>query len=275
VSGVRRHRGIQVKSPEEVALMREAGLVVGRTLELLRAAVAPGVTTGELDRLAEEHIRDHGAVPSFLGYQGFPATICASVNAEVVHGIPGPRVLDEGDVVGIDCGAVLAGWHGDGDRGVPVGEVPQEVSDLLTATEDAMWAGIAAVRAGARLSDVSHAVETSVRAHGPYGIVEDFGGHGIGTEMHQEPHLLNYGRPGRGPRLVEGMALAVEPMLSLGRHEVSVLEDDWTVVTVDGSATAHFEHTTAITARGVWVLTALDGGASRLGALGVPTPALV
>ena len=255
--------------------MREAGLVVGRTLEVLREAVRPGVTTAELDRLAETHIRDHGAVPSFLGYQGFPATICASVNSEVVHGIPGARALVEGDVIGIDCGAVLQSWHGDAAVTVAVGEVTREVADLLTVTEEAMWAGIAAVRSGARLSDVSHAVESAVRVRGGYGIVEDFGGHGIGTEMHQEPHLLNYGRPGRGPRLTEGMALAVEPMLTLGGHEVAVLEDDWTVVTVDGSPTAHFEHTTAITAEGVWVLTALDGGAARLAAMGVPTPALV
>ena len=259
---------IQVKSPAEVARMREAGLVVGRTLQLLREAVAPGVTPLELDALAEEAIRGAGAVPSFKGYHGFPATICASVNDEVVHGIPGKRRLREGDVLSIDCGAILEGWHGDSAVTVPVGEVAPELLELLRVTEDSMWAGIAAARVGGRLTDISHAIETAVVAAGDYGIVEDYGGHGIGTEMHQEPHLLNYGRPGRGPRLVEGIALAVEPMLTLGAPATRVLDDDWTVVTEDGSGSAHFEHTFALTAQGPWVLTALDGGAERLAALG-------
>ncbi len=276
----RKHqRTIQLKSPADIDAMRAAGLVVGRTLEALRAAVVPGVTTGDLDRLAEDSIRSAGGVPSFKGYQphpsvpAFPASICASVNDEVVHGIPGGRVLRDGDLISIDCGAVLAGWHGDAAITVAVGAVPDEAHALVQATEDAMWAGLAAVRAGGRLTDISHAVETHVHAAGSYGIVEDYGGHGIGTEMHQEPHVLNYGRPGRGPRLVAGMVLAIEPMLTLGAPQTRELDDEWTVATTDGSLAAHVEHTVALTAGGPWVLTALDGGRGRLSALGVTVPA--
>ena len=265
-------RGLEIKTPEQVALMRRAGLLTGQTLELLREATVPGVTTGELDRLAEEHIRSHGGVPSFLGYghPPFPATICASVNDEVVHGIPGDRVLTDGDVISIDCGAIVDGWHGDAAITVAVGEVPDEVRDLMRATEDALWAGIAAARLGGRVTDISHAVETSVRSRGSYGILEDYVGHGIGTSMHMPPNVPNVGRAGRGPKLVPGLALAVEPMVTLGTHETDVLDDDWTVVTADGSMSAHFEHTFTLTREGAWVLTALDGGAARLAALGVP-----
>lgn len=261
---------VQIKTPDQVRAMRAAGLVVGRTLELLRDAVRPGVTTGELDRLAEDHIRSHGAVPSFLGYSHppFPASICASVNEEVVHGIPGARVLAEGDVVSIDCGAIVDGWHGDAALTVPVGDVSPEAARLLEVTEDALWAGLAAVRAGGRVSDIGHAVETSVRAAGEYGIVEDYTGHGIGTEMHMAPDVPNLGRPGRGPRLKPGIALAVEPMVTLGEQDTGVAEDEWTVVTRDGGWAAHFEHTFALTETGVWVLTALDGGRGRLEAAG-------
>ena len=271
----KRDRMIQIKSDAQVALMREAGLVVGRTLAALEAATAPGVTTRELDDLAESEIRGAGAVPSFKGYQPhpsippFPASICASVNDEIVHGIPGPRALREGDIISIDCGAVLDGWHGDAAITVAVGQVPEAAGELLRVTEESMWRGFAAAQLGGRLSDISHAVESYARSQGDYGIVEEYGGHGIGTEMHQAPHLLNYGRPGRGPKLQKGLALAVEPMLTLGSRHTRELADGWTVSTADGGLAAHFEHTFVLTDRGPWVLTALDGGAMRLGELGV------
>ena len=264
--GTRRPRGVTVKSPEQVQLMRAAGLVVARTLERVQAAVAPGVTTGELDRIAEESIRGEGAVPSFLGYHGFSGSICASAGAEVVHGVPGDRVLREGELLSIDCGAILDGWHGDAAVTVPVGECGEELHALSRATEEALWAGVAAVRAGGRLSDVGHAVETVVRGHG-YGLLEDYGGHGIGREMHEPPYLPNSAPdgPGRGMVLEPGIVLAVEPMATLGDPEVVELEDGWTVVTVDGRQASHWEHTVAVTPEGPWVLTALDGGAARLG----------
>jgi methionyl aminopeptidase len=241
-------------------------------LELLRAAVRPGITTGDLDRLAEQHIRDHGGVPSFLGYghPPFPATICASVNDEVVHGIPGDRVLVEGDVISIDCGAIVDGWHGDAAITVGVGEVSEELQQLMAVTEEALWAGMSAARLGGRLTDISHAVESSVRSHGSYGILEDYVGHGIGTAMHQAPNVPNVGRPGRGTKLVEGLALAVEPMVTLGSKDADLADDEWTVVTSDGSRAAHFEHTFTLTPNGPWVLTAIDGGEARLTARGVP-----
>jgi len=264
-----RDRGIEVKTSEQVAAMRKAGLVVGRTLEVLRAAVRPGVTTAELDAIGEDTIRTAGAVPSFLGYQGFPASICASVNDEVVHGIPGDRELREGDLISLDCGAIVGGWHGDAAITVPVGEVRAELLALVADTEAALWAGIAAARPGGRVGDISAAVASRLRqAGGRYGIVEDYTGHGIGTAMHQPPDVPNVGRRGRGPRLVPGMALAVEPMVALGSHETEVLDDEWTVVTADGSWAAHAEHTFALTDRGAWVLTALDGGEQALADLG-------
>ena len=265
-----RDRGLEIKTPEQIAAMRRAGLVVGEALEKLRAAVRPGVSTGELDAIAEDHIRSAGAVPSFLGYHGFPSSICASVNDEVVHGIPGDRVLADGDVVSLDCGAIVDGWHGDAAVTVAVGAVPAEVTELMRVTEEALWRGIAAARLGGRVTDISHAVETHVRGAGPYGILEDYVGHGIGSAMHQPPNVPNHGAPGRGPTLVRGLALAVEPMVTLGGPEVDVLDDDWTVVTVDGSWAAHFEHTFTLTPGGAWVLTALDGGETELAALGVP-----
>lgn len=267
-------RGVEVKTPAQVDAMRVAGLVVGRTLEVLRAAVRPGISTGELDAIAEDHIRTSGATPSFLGYHGFPASICTSVNDEVVHGIPGDRVLVEGDVISIDCGAIATddrgqGWHGDAAITVAVGAVPDEVAELMRVTEEAMWRGIAAAQLGGRVTDISAAVERHVRSQGTYGILEDYTGHGIGSAMHQPPDVPNYGRPGRGPRLVEGLALAVEPMLTLGSKDVSTLADDWTVVTDDHSWAAHHEHTFTLTSTGTWVLTALDGGEAQLTALGV------
>ncbi len=262
---------IEIKSPEQIEKMRTAGLVVGGALEMLRAAVAPGMTTLDLDLLGRTYLADHGATSNFDHYHahgddpGFIGVLCASVNDEIVHGIPGPRVIEDGDLVSIDFGAIVDGWHGDSAISVPVGDVAPEVLRLAEVTEDALWAGIAAAKVGGRLTDISAAVEASVRAAGDYGIVEEYVGHGIGTEMHMDPSVPNYGRPGQGPRLVEGMALAIEPMVNLGTRFTRALDDGWTVVTDDGRISAHFEHTVALTADGPWVLTALDGGAARLG----------
>lgn len=256
--GLRGRDSIELKTDEQFALMREAGLLVARTLQMLADAASAGVTTAELDRLAHDMIRDHGGVPSFLGYHGYPSSICASVNSVVVHGIPGERALQDGDLLSIDCGAIVEGWHGDAAVSVMIGEVSHEVRKLSEDTEDAMWAGLRQARPGRRLTDISHAIEQSLRNAGEYGIVEDYGGHGIGTSMHMNPHILNHGRPGRGPKLQPGMALAIEPMAVLGDAEVGVLSDGWTVVTSDGSHAAHWEHTVAITEDGPWVLTALD-----------------
>jgi methionyl aminopeptidase len=259
----RREQPIQIKTPAQLAAMREAGLVVSHTLDVLTDAVEPGITTAELDAIARREIRGAGAVPSFLGYHGYPATICTSVNDQIVHGIPSSSTrLVAGDVISIDCGAIMNGWHGDAARTVGVGRISDELTALLQACERALWNGLAQARPGRRLSDISHAVETSARASGPYGIVREYVGHGIGTEMHMDPPVPNYGRPGQGPLLVEGMALAVEPMLVLGRAQTRLLDDGWTVVSADGSPAAHFEHTVAITADGPWVLTAEDGGRS-------------
>jgi methionyl aminopeptidase len=265
-----RDRCVELKTPSQVDAMRVPGLVVARTLDLLREAVRPGVATSELDAIAEEAIRSAGATPSFLGYHGFPGSICVSVNDEVVHGIPGARVIADGDVVSIDCGAIVDGWHGDAATTVAVGVVPDSVRRLMEVTEESLWRGIAAARIGGRVTDISHAIETFIRSEGDYGIVEDYTGHGIGTQMHQPPDVPNYGRRGRGPKLVPGLALAVEPMVTLGSHETVLLEDDWTVVTHDGSRAAHYEHSFALTPEGAWVLTALDGGEARLSSLGVP-----
>ncbi len=262
----RRSRGGIVKTPEQVEQMRAAGLVVGRTLQRVAAAVAPGVSTGELDALAEESIRDEGAVPSFLGYHGYPATLCTSVGPEVVHGIPSrARVLHEGELVSIDCGAVLGGWHGDAAVTVPVGACAAEVLALSAVTERAMWAGLAAARPGGRLSDIGAAVERVVRSHG-FGLVEGYTGHGIGAALHDPPDVPNAAPqgPGRGPALVPGLVLAVEPIAVLGDPAVSELDEGWTAVTDDGSPAAHWEHTVAITADGPYVLTALDGGGAWL-----------
>ena len=214
-----------------------------------------------------------GATPNFLNYHGFPATICASVNDEVVHGIPGDRVLREGDVVSLDCGAIVEGWHGDAAITVPVGDVGAELVELMRVCEEGMWRGFAAARLGGRVTDISHAVESYVRSQGDYGIVEDYVGHGIGSAMHMPPSVPNYGRPGKGPKLVRGLALAVEPMITLGTIETRALDDDWTVVTADGCWSAHFEHSFTLTPDGALILTALDGGKAKLAELGVPCAA--
>ncbi|MBC7346153.1 MAG: type I methionyl aminopeptidase [Clostridia bacterium] len=247
---------IILKSERELAVMREAGRIVAQTLALLQRVVAPGVTTQELNDLAESYIRQKGAYPSFKGYRGFPASICASINEEVVHGIPGLRRLAEGDIISIDIGAILDGYHGDAALTIPVGRVKPEVERLLQVTREALWLGIEQARIGRRLSDISHAIQTHAERNG-YSVVREFVGHGIGRTMHEEPQVPNYGQPGRGPRLVAGMTLAIEPMINCGRPEVKVLANGWTVVTRDGSYSAHFEHTVAITADGPKILTLL------------------
>ena len=257
---LRRDRAIEIKTPEQFSGMREAGLVVANTLRVVAEAVRPGITTADLDAIAAREIREAGAVPSFLGYYGYPATICTSVNEEIVHGIPSEnRRLNAGDVISIDCGAIVAGWHGDAALSVGVGEIDPADQALLDACEAALWAGIAQAVPGHRLSDISHAVEESVRASGAYGLIREYTGHGIGTAMHMEPPVPNYGPPGQGPRLRPGMALAIEPMITRGGERTAELSDGWTVVTVDGSRAAHFEHTVAITPDGPWVLTARAG----------------
>ncbi len=262
---------IELKTPEQLALMRKAGLVVAAALAAAKDAVKPGITTADLDAIAEDVIRSSRAVPSFKGYHGFPATICASVNDQVVHTIPSAKqVLREGDIISIDCGAILDGWHGDAAITVPVGEVSSELIRMTEVAEDALWAGIKAAAQGVvskrgRLTDISHAVEMSIRkAPKKYGIVRGYGGHGIGTAMHQDPHIHNYGRPGRGPMLVPGMALAIEPMITLGSPRTLEMNDGWTVITVDRQPAVHVEHTIALFDDGVVVTTAEDGGRSRL-----------
>lgn len=261
-----RRQKYEIKTDAQLAFMRQAGLVVARALRETAGAVTPGVTTGELDAIAAQVIRDHGAQPSFLGYNGFPATICVSVNDEVVHGIPGTRVLAEGDLVSIDCGAIVAGWHGDAAVTVEVGEVSSQARALSVATQDALWAGIAAATAGATLGDVGAAIQQRLHTIDPnYEIVDGYTGHGIGSQMHMAPDVPNEGIPGRGPKLVPGMAIAIEPMVTLGEWDTRVLADDWTVVTLEGALAAHWEHTVAIMPDGPWVLTAEDGGGYGLG----------
>ncbi|MGN6605831.1 MAG: type I methionyl aminopeptidase [Jatrophihabitans sp.] len=265
---------IELKTREQLALMRRAGLVVAEALAAMKAAAVPGASTADLDDVAREVLARHGATSNFLNYHGYPATVCTSVNDRIVHGIPSrDERLREGDLVSIDFGAIVEGWHGDSAISVAVGEVAPEVAALSAACEAAMWDGLAAAHAGARLTDISHAVETSIRRAGKYGIVAEYGGHGIGSAMHMAPHILNYGRPGKGPKLEAGMALAIEPMITLGRRETQELDDGWTVTTVDGSWAAHWEHTVAILDDGPWVLTAVDGGRDELERRGVAVSA--
>ena len=258
-----RGRDIELKSPAELEAMRAAGALVARTLAAVIELARPGVSTGDLDALAEQTIRAAGAVPSFLGYHGYPASICASVNEQIVHGIPSPtQVLADGDLVSVDCGAILDGWHGDAAVTIAVGAVSAADLALSAACEGALHAGIAAVQPGGRLSDISHAVQTACLEAGKrdgvaYGIVAEYGGHGIGTSMHMDPFLPNHGDPGQGPRLKPGMALAVEPMLTAGDPETLELADGWTVITADGGRAVHWEHTVAITEDGPQILTLL------------------
>jgi len=245
---------IVIKSARELALMREAGRIVALTLNYLAEQVRPGVTTGELDRLADAFIRKQGAIPSFKGYKGFPASICVSVNDEVVHGIPGKRVLREGEIVGLDVGAIYGGMQGDAAITLPVGRVSRQAQRLIKAAQEALIAGIRAARAGNHLGDISWAIQRVAEEAG-FSVVREYGGHGIGREMHEDPHIPNWGEPGTGPLLKPGMTLALEPMLNAGAHQVRVKRDNWTVVTADGSLSAHFEHTIAITDGDAEVLT--------------------
>jgi methionyl aminopeptidase len=238
--------------------MREAGRLVGEVLTELSAHVAPGITTADLDALAERRIVAAGAVPAFKGYHGYPATICASINDEVIHGIPsGRRLLNEGDIISIDVGASIGGYFGDSAVTLPVGQVSESAATLLRVTEESLFKAIERARAGGRISDIGHAVQRHVESFG-FSVVREFVGHGIGERMHEEPQIPNYGEPGRGPRLTEGMVLAIEPMVNAGGAAVKLLGDGWTAVTKDGSLAAHFEHTVAVTAGEPWILTARE-----------------
>ncbi|OAS23247.1 type I methionyl aminopeptidase [Paenibacillus oryzisoli] len=242
------------KSEVELDLMREAGRIVAETHRLLARAIRPNITTKELDQIAEEFIRSQGAIPSFKGYNGFPGSICASVNEELVHGIPGPRKLVEGDIISIDIGAQYKGYHGDSAWTYPVGEISETARRLLTVTEESLYRGIAQAKPDARLYTLSHAIQTCIEDAG-FSVVIEYVGHGIGTDLHEEPQIPNYGIPDKGPRLKPGMVLAIEPMVVVGERFVQTLEDDWTVVTSDRTLCAHFEHTVAITAAGYEILT--------------------
>jgi methionyl aminopeptidase len=248
---------ITLKNEHQIDLMRKAGQIVAETHRLLSKMIAPGVTTQELDQAAEKFIRSRGALPAFKGYNGFPATICASINEEVVHGIPGLRKLENGDIISIDIGAVKNGYYGDSAATYPVGEVSEEKLRLISVTKEALMEGIKQGVIGNRLTDISHAIQLYVEGHG-FSVVRDYVGHGIGQAMHEEPQVPNFGKPGHGPRLTKGMTLAVEPMVNIGTYKVRTLLDNWTVVTKDGQCSAHFEHTIAITEGGPEILTALS-----------------
>jgi methionyl aminopeptidase len=236
---------IILKTPAEIAVMAEASRVVAEALAIVKKAVSPGISTEELDRIAEEAIRIRGAVPAFKGYRNYPKTLCASVNEQVVHGIPSKRKLKEGDIIGLDLGAIVGGFYGDSAVTVAVGRVPEETEKLVQVTEEALYLGIQQAVVGNRLTDISNAVQQHVESAG-FSVVTEFVGHGIGRQLHEEPQVPNYGKAGQGPRLQPGMVLAIEPMVNMGRSAVRVLEDRWTAVTVDGSLSAHFEHTIAV-----------------------------
>lgn len=245
---------IILKSNDEIALMRKAGKIVGETLLLLEKEVKPGVTTAELDMIAEEFITKHGAKPSFKGLYGFPSSLCISVNEQVIHGFPGSYVLKEGDIVSVDCGAYINGFHGDAARTFPVGNIPKEAQRLIDVTRDSFFKGIEYAKVGNRLSDISHEIQSYVEAAG-FSVVRDFVGHGIGRNVHEDPNVPNFGKSGKGPKLVEGMVLAIEPMVNAGTHNVRTLKDRWTVVTADNSLSAHYENTVAILSDGPEILT--------------------
>lgn len=242
------------RSDAELEKMHRANMLVVQVLDELKVSLKPGITTADLDRMAERSIRQAGAEPAFKGYRGFPATLCVSINDEVVHGIPSPkRVIREGDLVSLDLGTVVEGFYGDGAVTVAVGEISDSLRKLLEVTEVALYKGIEAMRVGNRVSDIGHAVQSYVESQG-FSVVRDFVGHGIGTALHEDPQVPNYGDPGKGPRLLPGMALAIEPMVNVGAHFVKTLSDNWTVVTMDGSLSAHFERSVAVTEDGPWVL---------------------
>ena len=262
---------IELKNLDQLKSMRKAGLVVADTLQLLKQSAQVGMTTLELNEIAVTNLAKHGAKSSFLGYHGFPAVICASVNEEVVHGIPNKRKLISGDVLSIDFGAIIDDWHGDAAISFGLGEIDPADQKLMDVCEESMWRGIAAGKNGGRLTDISAAIESYINSQGKYGILREYGGHGIGSAMHQEPHILNFGPAGNGPELVPGMALALEPMITRGNERTKVLSDDWTVVSQDSSKGAHFEHTYTIAPDGkAFVLTSLDGGKEQLARLGIP-----
>ena len=267
---------IELKNLDQLKSMRKAGLVVADTLQLLKQSAQVGMTTLELNEIAVANLAKHGAKSSFLGYHGFPAVICASVNEEVVHGIPNKRKLISGDVLSIDFGAIIEDWHGDAAISFGLGEVDPADQKLMDVCEESMWRGIAAGKNGCRLTDISAAIESYINSQGKYGILREYGGHGIGSAMHQEPHILNFGPAGNGPELVSGMALALEPMITRGNERTKVLSDDWTVVSQDSSKGAHFEHTYTIAPDGkAFVLTSLDGGKAELNRLGVQISTLL
>ena len=262
---------IELKTLEQLKSMRKAGLVVADTLKLIKQSAQIGMTTLDLNEIAVTNLAKHGAKSSFLGYHGFPAVICASVNEEVVHGIPNKRKLISGDVLSIDFGAIIDDWHGDAAISFGLGEVDPADQKLMDVCEESMWRGIAAGKKGGKLTDISAAIESYINSQGKYGILREYGGHGIGSAMHQEPHILNFGPAGNGPELVPGMALALEPMITRGNERTKVLSDDWTVVSQDSSKGAHFEHTYTIAPDGkAFVLTSLDGGKEQLARLGIP-----
>lgn len=248
---------IVLKSSQELAAMKRAGEVVARAHQRLAEAIRPGVKARELDAIVEAFFEKEGAISAFKGYQGFPANICVSLNEQVVHGIPGDLVLEEGDIVSVDIGAIVDGFHGDSAWTYPVGEISPERRRILEVGEGSLYAGIEKAVVGSRLSDISHAIQSYVEERG-FSVVRDFVGHGIGRAMHEAPQIPNFGPPGRGPRLKAGMTLAIEPMVNAGGYEVEILDDQWTVITRDGSDSVHFEHTVAITADGPWILTSLE-----------------
>lgn len=261
---------IQIKTLDELKIMRRAGLVVAQIHQAIRDVIKPGMTTDALDVIAAAVIKRGGATSNFLNYHGFPATICVSINDEIVHGIPGGKLIHDGDIVSVDCGAIVDGWHGDAAFSIGIGTVDAADQKLMDVCEESMWRGIAAGKSGAKLTDIGYAIEKYTISQGKYGILREYGGHGIGTEMHQEPHVLNFGKAGQGPEIVPGLVLAIEPMITRGSGRTKVLSDDWTVVSVDKSRGAHFEHTYAICPDGKpFVLTAPDGGQTQLNRLGV------
>ena len=245
---------IIIKNNKEIDLMRSAGKIVAETLLLVEEKVRPGITTAEIDRIAEEFITKHGAKPSFKGLYGFPASLCISVNEQVVHGIPGGYVLKDGDIISVDCGAHINGFHGDAARTFGVGNISEEAEKLINVTRESFFKGIEYAKVGNRLTDISHGIQSYVEASG-FSVVRDFVGHGIGRVVHEDPEVPNYGQPGRGPKLVEGMALAIEPMVNVGSYKVKTLRDNWTVVTSDGSLSAHYENTIVILPDGPEILT--------------------
>lgn len=245
---------IIIKNDNEVSLMRKAGKIVGETLLLLENEIKPGITTAELDKIAEEFITKHGAKPSFKGLYGFPSSLCISVNEQVIHGIPGEYMLKDGDIVGIDCGACIDGFHGDAARTFPVGNISSDAQKLIDITKESFFKGIEYAKVGNKLGDVSHEIQSYVEAAG-FSVVRDFVGHGIGANVHEDPNVPNFGKAGIGPDLVKGMVLAIEPMVNIGNHKVKTLRNAWTVVTRDSSLSAHYENTVAILSDGPEILT--------------------